>query len=97
MDFAQVVKELQAITMAQQESQESITKAINQLSKVIVMATDEGFDVTAVVAAIDGLKDKLSEKEKMKILVDYQIDFDRDKHGLMKTGIRLSAKPQRLN
>jgi hypothetical protein len=56
-DLGQLVKELQAITVAQQSSEESITKAINQLSKVVLMASEDGFNMTEIVNAINGLKD----------------------------------------
>jgi hypothetical protein len=56
-DLGQLVKELQAISMAQQNSEESITKAINQLSKVVLMASEDGFNMTEIVNAINGLKE----------------------------------------
>lgn len=95
-DLGQLVKELQSITMAQQSSEESITKAINQLSKVVLMASEDGFNMTEIVNAINGLKDMMAEKHRAPF--DYEIDFERDQRtGLMKPGIRLSAVPKRLD
>jgi hypothetical protein len=94
-DSSELVAQLKAIAEEQKNSKDSITKAINQLSKVILMAAEEGFDMAAVIEAINGLKGQMSESTRMP--TDYQIDFERDKHGLFKTGIKLSAVPKRLN
>lgn len=95
VDFGQLVKELQAIAISQQTSQKAITKSIDQLSKVVLLASEEGFDSADIVNAINGLKDRMAEKHR--IPADYRIDFERDKHGLFKTGIKLSAVPKKLN
>lgn len=96
-DFAQIVKELQAIAMAQQTSQEAIVKSIDQLSKVTLLASEEGVDISKIVEAINGLKDKLVEKNTMKFPSDYEIHFERDRNLLMKSGIRLKSVPSKLN
>lgn len=96
--FGELVKELQAITASQQKSQESLVKSLNDLSKVILMAGEEGMNVDSIVEAINGLKDKLAEKEQMpKLPMDYEIHFERDRNLLMKSGIRLKSVPKKLN
>lgn len=90
--FAEVVEQLKAITMAQQASQEAVTKSIDQLSKVILLAAEDGVDVSAVVKAIEGLKEQMARKNQP---LDYEINFERDKNLLMKTGVRLTAHPSR--
>lgn len=90
--MAQVVEQLKAIAMAQQESQEAVTKSIEQLSKVILLAADEGVDVSAVVKAIEGLQEQMARKSQP---LDYEINFERDKNLLMKSGVRLTAHPSR--
>jgi len=92
-----LVKELQAITMAQQESQADIAASIKQLSHVVLSAAKDGFDVSKIVDAIAGLKDKITEKGAMGTAFDYEINFERDKFHLIKTGIKLSAVSRRLN
>ena len=95
-DLGQLVKELQAISMAQQNSEESITKAINQLSKVVLMASEDGFNMTEIVNAINGLKEMMVEKHRAPS--DYEISFERDERtNLFKTPIILSAKPKRMH
>jgi len=84
-ESSQLVDQLKAIAAEQKSSRESITKAIDQLSKVILLTAEEGFDMDAIVKAINGLKGQMSESSRMP--TDYQIDFERDKHGLFKTGI----------
>lgn len=93
--MAAVVEQLKAISTAQQNSQSAITKSIDQLSKVILLASEEGINIDSIVEAINGLKERLEEKNR--IPHDYQIDFERDKHGLFKSGIRLSAVSKKLN
>ena len=92
-----LVKELQANTLAQQESQADIAAAIKQLSQTVLSATKEGFDVSKIVDAIGGLKDKVDAKSAASKPFDYEINFERDKYGLMKTGIKLNAVMRRLN
>jgi hypothetical protein len=92
-----LVKELQAITSVQQQSQADIAAAIKQLSQVVMSATKEGFDVSKIVDAITGLQNKVEAKNARQMPLDYQINFDRDSNGLMKTGIKLVAVPKRLN
>ena len=92
-----LVKELQANALAQKESQDDIATAIKQLSQVVMAATGKGFDVTEIIEAIASLKDKVAAKNAASMPLDYRIDFERDKFGLMKTGIQLKAVPKRLN
>jgi len=92
-----LVKELQANALAQKESQAEIAAAIKQLSDIVLLATKEGFDVSEIVNAIKGLKDKVEAKNKSSAPLDYEINFERDKYGLMKTGIKLNAVSRRLN
>jgi hypothetical protein len=93
--FEKLLKELQAITVANHKSQEAITKSLNQLSQVIVMSGQEGIDMKVLVDAIDSLKGSMGAKANPPM--DYVVNFDRDKYGLMKSGIQLNSKPKRLN
>ena len=92
-----LVKELQALTLAQKSSQADITSAIKQLSQTVLAASKEGFDMSQIVGAIEGLKEKIAEKNAMSTPLDYEINFVRDKFGLMETGIKLTAVSRRLN
>lgn len=92
-----LVKELQANALAQKESQADIASSIKQLSLVVMAATKEGFDVTSIIEAINSLKTKVSEKNAASMPLDYKINFERDKFGLMKTGIELKAVTPTLN
>ena len=96
-DFEKLVKELQALTMAQQNSQAETVEAIKQLSKIVLSASKDGFDVGKVIDAISGLKEKIAEKDMSIRHIDYKIDFERDKFGLLKTGIHLKAVTPTLN
>lgn len=93
----QLVAELRAMNLAQKQSQESLVNSLNQLSKVVVMAGDDGVSTDSIVEAINGLKDKLAEKVAPKLPSDYVITFERDKYALMKSGIRLTSVPRKLN
>ena len=92
-----LVKELQANALANKASQADIAASIKQLSLVVMAATKEGFDVTAIIEAITSLKTKVAEKNAASMPFDYQINFERDKFGLMKTGIQLKAVTPTLN
>jgi ABC-type transporter Mla subunit MlaD len=94
--FKELVKELQDIAKANQASQAAITKSIDQLAKVVVMAGEESTDFSAVIAAIEELKEQVAKK--VSAPSDYQIDFTRDKRtGLMQSGIKLTAQPKRMH
>lgn len=96
--FHELVKELKSITMTQQKSHESLSKSLNQLSQVILSAGENGLDTDNIVDAINGLKDKLAEKQTPRIPMDYEITFERDNNTkLMKSGIRLTSVPRKLN
>ena len=95
--FAELVKQLQNITVANQKSHEDLVNSINQLSKVIVIASDDGVDTESIVDAISGLKDQMAAKKKGATILDYVVNFDRDSNGLMKSGIRMSAEHRKLN
>lgn len=94
MDFAQVVAELKAISTAQETSQKAITKSIQELSKVILIASEEGVNVESIVEAISSLQDNMAMTSNP---VAYQVDFERDTRGLMKSGIRLVPAKHKLN
>lgn len=93
--MAPLMQALQAMHAANKNSQDDMTKAIDQLSKVVVTASENTFDPQPIIAAVQELKDMI--KFKVMNPPDYSIDFDRDKFGLMKTGIELNAKKPRLN
>jgi predicted HAD superfamily Cof-like phosphohydrolase len=95
--FGELVEQLEAMTAASVQSQESISKSLAELTQIVAAAAKDGVDIGAVVDAINGLKDKLAEKDKIKMPTDYVINFDRDKHGLMKSGIRLTSTQRKLN
>lgn len=92
-----LVKELQAIAMSQKESQADIASSIKELSLVVMSAAKNGFDVSKIVEAIVSLKERMAEKNAMGTPLDYEINFERDKFGLMETGIRLTAVTKTLN
>ncbi|MCP4487741.1 MAG: hypothetical protein GY820_10555 [Gammaproteobacteria bacterium] len=93
------VKELEGITDLLKEKgkedtavQKKLLMAIDNLGKVI-LASDP--DLSTIVEAITSLK--LQVAQDIKPPMDYTINFERDKHGLMKSGISLKAIPKRLN
>ena len=94
--FADLVKELQAATLANQQSHAELIKSMKQLSQVLVMSQDnEMIDLTGVEKALANLQTKMGEKKENHI--DVLIDFDRDKYGLMKSGIRMHSNKPKLN
>lgn len=95
--FAKLVTDLQNIALSQQKSQSDTTAAIQNLSKIVMAATKDGFDVERIIIAINELKEKMVAKEAIRMPLDYTIDFERDKFGLMKTGIELNSVTKRLN
>jgi len=95
--FKQLVDELKSITLAQEKSNASLSKSLNQLSQVILTASDSGVDLDSVVKAIDSLKEKLTEKNMPHLPSDYEIHFERDKFNLMKSGIKLTSVQRKLN
>ncbi len=95
--FEELVKQLQEMTAASKQSQESLTKSLEQLSAIVASTAEQGVDMAGVIDAINGLKDKLAEKETIKMPMDYEIHFERDRNLLMKSGIRLTSVPKKLN
>jgi len=93
--LGQLVDKLEAMKVANLKSQEAITKQLSQLSKVILMAGEEGPDMKPLVDAIRSLEAKIDLK--MTAAPSYVIDFERDTNGLFKTGIELNPKQRRLN
>lgn len=93
--FAELVAKLEAMKVANLKSQEAITKQLNQLSQVILMSSEEGLDITPLVEAIKSLEAKIDSKTT--VAPNYVIEFDRDRNGLMKSGIELNVKQRRLN
>jgi len=93
--FGELVKQLESMKVANLKSQEAITKQLNQLSQVVVMAGEEGTDMSAVVDAIKALEEKIDSKTT--VAPSYVIEFDRHKNGLMKSGIEINVKQRRLN
>lgn len=93
--FADLVDKLQKISVATQKSHEDVMSAIQQLSQVIVMAGEDAPDMAPVVSAIKSLEARMMEKKV--IPMDYVLNFERDKFGLMKSGIELTARQKRLN
>jgi len=95
--FGDFVKQLQEITLANQTSHKELVSSINQLSKVILMAGEEGMDTSVIVDAINSLKEQMAVKARGPML-DYVVNFERDKNtGLMKSGIRMTAEPKKLH
>jgi len=86
-----LVKELQANALASKESQADIAAAITKLSLTVMAATKEGFDVSAIIDAIASLKQQVAAKNAASTPLDYEINFERDKFGLMKSGIKLNS------
>lgn len=93
-DFEKLIIELQANRIAQKESMESTADALKQLSQIVLSASKEGFDVSKIIDAIGELKNTMLAKVAMAP-IDYKIDFERDRNLLMKTGIKLTAVPNR--
>lgn len=89
------IKDLHAMAVASQKSQDAMTKSINQLSQVIVMTAEEGPDMESLLEAVKGLKEGMEAKSA--VAPDYVIKFDRDRNGLMKSGIQLNTVKRTLN
>lgn len=93
--FAELVEELKSISVAQQKSHEDVTRSLNDIAKLIVMAEDNP-KVDKIIAAINDLKETIAKKNAMpKLPSDYVIDFERDKNLLMKSGVRLRSVPNK--
>lgn len=93
--FAELVQELKSISVAQQKSHADVTKSLNDIAKLIVMAEDNP-KVDQIIDAINGLKEMLAKKDAVpKLPSDYVIDFERDRNQLMKSGIRLRSVPNK--
>lgn len=96
-ELGALVKALQNIALSQQQSQTDTTAAIQQLSRIVMAATKDGFDVEKIIEAINNLKEKMAAKEAVTIPFDYKIEFERDAVGRLKTGIELNAVARKLN
>lgn len=94
--FHELVKQLQEMTAASLQSQESIVKSLETLTAQVSQASKDGVKLDGIVDAINALRDQLVEKDQMRTPADYVINFERDKHGLMKSGITLKATPKPL-
>lgn len=92
-----LIAQLKVISEGQARSHQEVKKSIDQLSLAVLNIADNKVDVTPIVDAIQKLSDKIDAKEQAKNLLDYRIDFERDKFNLMKSGIMLTAVPKRLN
>ena len=93
----QLVSQLQEIAAGQQMAAAETQNQIKQLSLAVLQIADKNVDVTPIVEAIQALSDKIDAKEQARMLMDYEITFDRDKYNLMKSGIKLSSVPKKLN
>lgn len=91
--FNELLGKLQQMTELQVQSNENLSKALRELTAVVMKKQAEGMKVDGIIAAIE----KLAESQVRPMPPDYQIDFERDRNHLMKSGIRLTAIKPRLN
>ena len=80
-----LVDQLSSMIVANQRAQVVVLAALNELTDVIKNKELKGTDVTKLTAAVSQLKTEHCEP------CDYQIDFERDNKGSMKTGVRFSV------
>lgn len=94
--IAELLAELKALADANQKAQEKTAKAIENLAKTVIAAGDNGLDTQEIINAIGSLKLEVAQEPRAPM--DYVVNFERDQRtGLMKSGIRFSAVPKRLN
>lgn len=93
--FATLVEDIRTLAAANQQSNEKMSKQLNQLSQVILTTGEKGADMSYVIEAIDKLREEIANKVQSS--PDYVITFDRDRNGLMKSGIELKSAKRTLN
>lgn len=86
--------------LAAQQSKESaqqskaLLNSINSLAKAIASREFPATDMSELTEAVTGLH---QEAVVVHAPVDYQLDFERDQRGYMKTGVRFTAIPRKFD
>jgi hypothetical protein len=98
--LAECVAELKALAADQQTAyvrqNEILIGAINRLVDAIKEKemTNEGTDLSELIAAVTAMKQEVIVQPTPS---DWQVDFERDQRGLMKSGITLKVLPRVIN
>ncbi len=81
--FERLAHELRKITEANARSNEDVVNAIGSLIQMIASKETKDLDISGLTKAIESLKQDRAP-------VDYEMTFERDNRGTLKSGVRFT-------
>ena len=92
---AQLLKISEQNKIAQTENTDRLVKAIDSLIEVVAEKEIKGADLSGLIEAVKSLKQEATVTHPQPH--EWEIGFERDQRGFMKSGVKLIPVPRVIN